>query len=464
VTVAEAFDAGSVTGDGPQVWTVSELTRRIKDLLETNLPAFWVEGEISNLRIPSSGHVYFTLKDEAAQIKAVLFRNRARRIHFEPQDGLSVLAFGGLDVYAPRGEYQLVVELLEPKGLGALQLAFEQLKARLEAEGLFDQARKRPIPLFPKKIGIVTSPTGAAVRDILRIISRRFADLHIVIYPARVQGEGAAGEIVQGIQELGRLGDLDVLIVARGGGSIEDLWAFNEEAVARAIAASKVPVISAVGHETDVTIADFVSDLRAPTPSGAAELVVSEKMAVLGRLADLEERLHRSMRRRMERCRDRLAELSSRRVFADPARTLRDHIRRLDDLALRLDSGLRLSHQRSRHRVERLAGRLRSAAPLAKITHGAAVVSHLHGRCEAALRRRFEGERHRFESLLGRIESLSPLGVLRRGYSLTRLPSGEIVSSARQVAPGAEVQVMLNEGSLDCRVTNVRESDDRPQV
>ncbi len=459
MTMTGGSDHGSTIGDDRHVWTVSELTGRIKDLLEANFPAFWVEGEISNLRIPSSGHAYFTLKDESSQIKAVLFRNRARRIRFEPQDGLSVLAFGGLDVYAPKGEYQLVVELLEPQGLGALQLAFEQLKAKLEAEGLFDPARKRPIPIFPRKIGIVTSPTGAAIRDILRIISRRFADLHILIYPARVQGEEAAGEIVQGIQELGRIGDLDVLILARGGGSIEDLWAFNEEAVARAIAASKVPVISAVGHETDVTIADFVSDLRAPTPSAAAELVVREKVAVAGRVADLEERLHRSLRRRMEQLWDRLTELLDRRVFTDPGRALRDHVRRLDDLTLRLESGLRLSHQGAGHRVDRLIGRLRSAGPLAKITHGVTVVAHLHERCGSALRRRFESERHRFESCLGQLESLSPLGVLRRGYSLTRLPSGEIVRSVRQVAPGGDVKVLLHEGSLDCRVVDVRDAE-----
>ena len=219
--------------DDRHVWTVSELTGRVKEILEAEFPAFWVEGEISNFRISGAGHAYFTLKDETAQLKAVLFRSKARRVRFEPQDGLHVLAFGGLDLYAQRGEYQLVVELLEPKGLGALQLAFEQLKAKLHAEGLFDPARKRPLPRFPRKIGIVTSPTGAAIRDILNIISRRFADLHIVIAPVRVQGEEASGEIVTAIQGLNHLGDLDVIIVARGGGSLEDLWAFNAEAVAR---------------------------------------------------------------------------------------------------------------------------------------------------------------------------------------------------------------------------------------
>src|SRR5207245_94461 len=240
--------------------------------LEDRCPAVWVEGEISNFRLYGSGHAYFTLKDADAQLRAVLFRNRMRRIRFEPTDGLHVMAFGSIEVYPQRGEYQMVIELLEPKGLGALQLAFEQLKTRLQAEGLFDQTRKRELPRFPRKIGIVTSPSGAAIRDMLRVIGRRFGELHIVIAPCRVQGEGAAEEIAQGLADLNALGDVDVIIVGRGGGSLEDLWAFNEEIVARAIAASKVPVISAVGHEVDFTIADFVADVRAATPSNAGRL------------------------------------------------------------------------------------------------------------------------------------------------------------------------------------------------
>src|SRR5712691_8736350 len=282
------------------VFTVSQLTERLRAVVEEQFPAVWVEGEISNFRVFGSGHAYFTLKDEAAQVRGVLFRTRVRRLRFEPGDGQHVLAFGSLEVYAQRGEYQLVVELLEPRGLGALQLAFEQLKQRLGAEGLFETARKRPLPPFPRKIGVVTSPSGAAIRDILRIIGRRFAGLHIVLAPCRVQGEGAAEEIAQGIVGLNRLGGVDVIIAGRGGGSLEDLWAFNEEVVARAIAGSKIPVISAVGHEVDVTIADFVADLRAPTPSAAAELVVREKQAIVDGLADLRHRLHRSMGRRLE--------------------------------------------------------------------------------------------------------------------------------------------------------------------
>src|SRR5216684_3755323 len=280
-----------------RVYTVSELTGQIKGTLEGAFPAVWVEGEISNLRMPSSGHAYFTLKDEGAQLSAVLFRGRGRRVRFEPEDGMHVLAFGGLDVYAARGQYQLVVELMEPQGLGALQLAFEQLKRKLEAEGLFDEGRKRKLPVFPRVIGIVTSPTGAAIRDMLNIIGRRFGDLHILIAPVRVQGDGAPGEIIQALLNLQAVAELDVIIVGRGGGSIEDLWAFNDEGVARAIVDCRVPVVSAVGHEIDVTIADLVADARAPTPSAAAALVVPKKLDLLMAVDDRRRDLVSALRR-----------------------------------------------------------------------------------------------------------------------------------------------------------------------
>jgi exodeoxyribonuclease VII large subunit len=447
-----------------KIWTVSGLTARVKELLEAHFPAFWVEGEISNFRISSAGHAYFTLKDETAQLKAVLFKGKGRRLRFEPADGLQVLAFGGLDLYAPRGEYQLVVELLEPKGLGALQLAFEQLKTRLAAEGLFAAERKRPLPRFPRKIGIVTSPGGAAIRDILQIISRRFADLHIVIAPVRVQGAEAAGEIVGGIQDLNRLGDFDVIIVARGGGSLEDLWAFNEEAVARAIAGSKVPVISAVGHETDVTIADFVADLRAPTPSGAAELVVEEKQAVAEWLIGLYDRMKRSIRHRIRRHREQVEFLARRRVLTDPARPVRDLERRLDELTARLGAGLTGARREARHRAILATNSLLSHNPLARISNVAQLLDQVGGRLQSGVARRMERAQDSLRTAMGQLDSLSPLAVLRRGYSLTRLPSGEIVRSGRQVAPGSLVLVLLHEGTLGARVTEVKERDDRPQV
>ena len=406
------------------VFTVSELTARITTQLEEGFPAVWVEGEISNLRLPASGHAYFTLKDEGAQLRAVLFKGRGRRMRFDLEDGLQVLAFGGLDVYAARGEYQLVVELMEPKGLGALQLAFEQLKRRLEAEGLFDAARKRPLPRFPRTIGIVTSPSGAAIRDMLQIIGRRFAGVHILVAPVRVQGDEAPGEIVDALRMLAEVPGLDVVIVGRGGGSIEDLWAFNDERVARAIAACPVPVISAVGHETDVTIADFVADLRAPTPSGAAELVVREKLEVIQAVVDGYARLQAAMAGQMERRRERVELLARRRVLTDPTRPLRDLHRRVDDVALRLRAAARASHRHVAHRVELATNALSSLHPLARISHGAAVLTQLRGRLASSAASRAKVSRHRLAAAVGRLGSLSPLAVLGRGYSLTRLPSG----------------------------------------
>jgi exodeoxyribonuclease VII large subunit len=446
------------------VYTVSQLTARLREVLEQQIPPFWVEGEISNLRVPGSGHAYFTLKDDQAQIRAVLFRNRLRRIRFEPEDGLHVIAFGSLEVYAPRGEYQMVVELMEPKGAGALQVAFEQLKARLMAEGLFDAGRKRPLPRFPRKIGIVTSPTGAAIRDMLRVIGRRFRDLHILIRPVRVQGDGAALEIAEGIADLNRLGDVDVIIVGRGGGSLEDLWAFNEEVVARAIAASKAPVISAVGHEVDFTIADFVADLRAPTPSAAAELVVREKEAVVESVRDLHHRLTRALARLLEGYRERLRWIAERRVLRDPARPLRDAHRRLDELGLRLRGALVASRRHARHRLALATQRLHSSNPAVRIASGRGLLGRLQGRLDAGARRSLDRSQRRFRVLAGKLDGLSPLAVLSRGYSVTRKPSGEIVRSASQVTPQEPVQVLLHEGTLDCMVVEAKERDERPQV
>jgi len=408
---------------GRAVLTVSELTRRLQEVLEDRFPAVWVEGEISNFRLYGSGHAYFTLKDADAQVRAVLFRNRGRRIKFEPADGLHVMAFGSIEVYPQRGEYQLVIELLEPKGLGALQLAFEQLKTRLQAEGLFDQARKRELPRFPRKIGLVTSPSGAAIRDMLRVIGRRFGELHIVIAPCRVQGEGAAEEIAQGLRDLNALGGVDVIIVGRGGGSLEDLWAFNEEIVARAIAGSKVPVVSAVGHEVDFTIADFVADLRAPTPSAAAELVVREKQAVVDSLGQLRARLER---------------------FA--ARPLRDLERRVDELTARLRREMRGELGRANHRVVLATRALRASDPVARVANDRHRLESLQSRLITSLTRRCDRARYGLRTAVGRLDSLSPLAVLGRGYSLTRTPTGEVVHSP------------------DARVTDTREQDDRPQV
>jgi len=447
------------------VCTVGELAMRIKAQLEDQFPAVWVEGEISNLRTPSSGHAYFTLKDDTAQLRCVLFRGRGRRVAFQPEDGMQVLAFGGLDVYLARGEYQLVVELLEPKGVGALQLAFEQLKRRLEAEGLFDAARKRPLPPFPRTIGIVTSPTGAAIRDMLHVIDRRFADLHILITPVRVQGEEAPGEIVAALRDLQTVEDLDVIIVGRGGGSIEDLWAFNDERVARAIAGCRVPVISGVGHETDFTIADFVADLRAPTPSAAAEVVVQEKLQVARALVTLYEALKQAMASRLERDRERVEVLGKRRVLTDAARALRDLYRRVDELTSRLTRAVRGSERQATHRLSLARNALRSLNPVARIANGTVLLAQLRGRLASAAVHSVKVSQHRFDAAVGRLDSLSPLAVLGRGYSLTRLlPSGVIVRGAAQTRPGDAIEILLHQGAVEARVERLKERDDRHQV
>ena len=446
------------------VLTVTELANRLRAVLEERFPAVWVEGEISNFKIYTSGHAYFTLKDENAQLKCVLFRNRARRIRFEPGDGLHVLAFGSVEVYAQRGEYQLVVELLEPRGLGALQLAFEQLKERLQREGLFDPARKRPLPRFPRKIGIVTSPTGAALRDMLRVIGRRFGELHIVIAPAKVQGDGAAQEVAQAVRELHAVGDIDVIIIGRGGGSLEDLWAFNDEMLARTIAASKIPIVSAVGHEVDFTIADFVADLRAPTPSVAAELVVREKQAVADNVSDLGRRLVGAMERHLGRERKRLAVIRRRRVLTDAQRPLRDLERRVDIASARLRRAIATTVRQAAHRVELAARGLRAQSPVARTLGDRRRLTELSARLDRAVARQLDRARHRLGGNVGRLHSLSPLAVLARGYSLTRRPSGEIVRSVRQVGVGDEVDVLLSEGTLACRVSATKERDERPEI
>jgi len=446
------------------VLTVSQLTEQLRSVVEERFPAVWVEGEISNFRLYGSGHAYFTLKDDGAQLRTVLFRNRMRRIRFEPGDGQHVLAFGSLEVYAQRGEYQFVVELLEPRGLGALQLAFEQLKARLGAEGLFAESRKRPLPRFPRRIGIVTSPSGAAVRDMLRVIGRRFAGLSIVIAPARVQGDGAAREIAAAIADLNALGDVDVIIVGRGGGSLEDLWAFNEEVVAREIAGSKIPVISAVGHEVDVTIADFVADVRAPTPSAAAELVVREKQALIDGLLDLRGRLERAMRRRFEHARREATSLTGRRVLTDPARPLRDLERRVDDAARRLRHAAVAALRRASHRVDVGTAGLRGQSPFARLASDRHRLERVDARLAGEITRTLVRSQHRLAAVTGRLDSLSPLAVLGRGYSLTRTSAGDIVRDAARVVPGDAVDVLLARGRLECRVERTKEQDDRPQV
>jgi exodeoxyribonuclease VII large subunit len=436
------------------ILTVSQLTSQIRSLLERSFDHVWVEGEISNLRFPGSGHLYFTLKDEKAQIRGVMFRLQNRLLKFEPKDGLQVIGYGRVTVYEPRGDYQIILDYLEPKGLGALQLAFEQLKEKLAAEGLFDPVRKRPIPQLPQKIGIVTSSTGAAIRDILHIIGRRFANVQVLLYPVRVQGQGAAQEIAQAIQALNQLSDVDVMIVGRGGGSLEDLWAFNEEIVARAIFSSRIPVISAVGHEIDFTIADFVADLRASTPSAAAELVVRNKVELMQNLENLKRALLQSFRSMLEIQQERLFSLKER--LADPRRRLSDLRIRQDDLSSRLAYSLRqgLRRQEDRFRLQRES--LLLLNPAKRLEEYSQKFAQVMRRLTVSLQRELRISRQRIEGVMGRLFTLSPLGVLERGYSITRLlPSREIVRQAEDLEPNNLVSVRVHRGEFTARVEGV---------
>jgi exodeoxyribonuclease VII large subunit len=447
-----------------RVYTVSELNSLAQEILEETFPSVWVEGEISNLRRYPSGHTYFTLKDATAQISAVLFRGASQTLPFRPQDGQKVLARGRVSLYEARGTFQIIVEVLEPAGLGALQLAFEQLKSRLLEEGLFDASRKRPLPFLPRRVGIVASPQGAALRDILKVLERRFASLEVVLSPSRVQGQGASLEIVEAIKALNRLGGVDVLILARGGGSIEDLWPFNEERVARAIAASRVPVVSAVGHEVDTTIADLVADLRAPTPSAAAEMVVRSKDELGDRLKALEARLAASARLRLSAARDALEEAGATRAPGAVRDRLRDLALRLDDLTLRLSARLERTATGARHHLAilrermtpvRLAERLRLRRARAETC-----ARLLHSTMAARLQR----ARDQGAAYAERLQALSPLAVLSRGYAICRVPgTGEVLKDSARVRAGDALNIRLHRGSLGCAVTEVRPHGEREE-
>jgi exodeoxyribonuclease VII large subunit len=446
------------------IYTVSQLTAEIKTLLERNFEHVWVEGEVSNLRLPGSGHLYFTLKDESAQVRAVMFRMQNRLLKFQPEDGLQVVGYGRLTVYEPRGEYQIVLDHLEPRGLGALQLAFEQLKEKLSREGLFDPARKRPLPPLPQKIGIVTSPTGAAIRDILQIIDRRFANVHILLCPVRVQGTGAGLEIARAIDELGQWPGLDVMIVGRGGGSLEDLWAFNEEEVARAIYRSPVPVISAVGHEIDFTIADFVADLRAPTPSAAAELVVRNKVELVQNLESLARRLSHTVRIDLESRRERLS--SSIHRLTDPRRRISDQRLRLDDFLLRLSSSLPQGLQWRSERLMMKFEALIHLHPGRRVGEYGQRMTQFARRLAVASRSGLRSQRQRVEAAAGRLQSLSPLAVLERGYAIARaLPSREIIREAARLKTHDRVSVRVHRGEFIARVEKAGgEEDPQPSL
>lgn len=444
------------------ILTVSELNATIRDILESAMTNVWVEGEISNARVWNTGHMYFTLKDSSSQIKAVMFRSAVRYLKFKADDGLKVVARGKITVYDPKGEYQILCEHLEPKGLGSLQLAFDQLKKKLAAEGLFDPARKRPLPALPRRIGIVTSLDGAALRDIIRVLRRRYPNAHLVLSGTRVQGEGAAREIAHAIRKVERIEGVDVIILARGGGSLEDLWAFNEEGLARVIAASLVPVISGVGHETDFTIADFVADLRAPTPSAAAELVVRRKDEFFAHIDRIGERLDAAIHHRLRRMETRLHVLEARSGYAGFEGRIAVRGRHVSELAsaLRERVGQGLGRRARRH--ESLRRALDQFDPRHRL---AAVRTRLVSRdaqLAAAARRRLTSAQARLGALAARVEGLSPLAVLGRGYSVTWDASEtRIIRDASTLKAGDGVRVTLEHGAFDATVTGVNPSATR---
>ncbi len=433
--------------------TVTELTADIRSVLESGFAEVAVEGELSNCKLWHTGHLYFTLKDAGAQIRGVMFRSAVRSLKFKAEDGQHVVARGRVSVYDAKGEYQLVCEAIEPQGLGALQLAFEQLKKRLEAAGLFDPARKRPLPVLPRKIGVVTSLDGAAIRDILSVLAKRYPQAHVVIRPARVQGEGAAQDVARGLQMIARVDGVDVVIVARGGGSIEDLWAFNEEIVARAIVACPVPVISAVGHETDVTIADFVADLRAATPSAAAERVVARRDEFVARIDRQGERLGAALDRRLLVLRSRVHTLDSSRGLARVPATLALRGRHVGELAQHLRHALTDMVRANTRRLVATQRALERHDPRRRLAETATRLTAGRARLNAAIERRRSRDVGRLGTLAGRLDSLSPLAVLGRGYAVcwdaTRT---HVIRAATDVGAGDTVRVTLAEGELLCDV------------
>jgi exodeoxyribonuclease VII large subunit len=430
------------------------LTGLLRTSIEEQFSDVWLEGELSNLRAPGSGHVYCTLKDKTSQIRAVLFRSSAVRLRFALQEGLQVIVRGRLTVYEPRGEYQIVLDTVEPKGIGALQLAFEQLKERLAMEGLFDQDRKKLLPEFPRTVGIVTSPTGAAIRDILAVLQRRWPILHILIAPVQVQGESAGHQIAEALTALNDLGSVDVIIVGRGGGSLEDLWSFNEEVVVRAIAASHVPVVSAVGHEIDVTLADFVADLRAPTPSAAAEAVVPVLVETVERLRELTLRTGQVMLQNCVFERQRLE--AGIRGVTDVRFRLQEAAQRVDDMVDRLREMVQQLLTAGRQRVHEVQRDLSGLNPILSIVQGLATVPQFSKRLEGRIGVILAQRRHRVHAMLAQLNTLSPLAILGRGYSILQtVPAGRVLHRANDVEIGQEVVAQLSSGRLNCTVTHV---------
>jgi len=440
-----------------EIWTVSQITRRIKSLLEEQIGSVWVSGEISNWKLAASGHAYFTLKDKDSQIDAVIFKGSLRRVRFEPESGLEVLGHGRVTVYERRGNYQIVLDDMQPKGVGALQLAFEQLKKKLGAEGLFAEEHKKTLPMLPRRVGVVTSPTGAAIRDILNVLGRRFGNLHVLIHPARVQGEEAAGEIVEGIRTLDAYG-VDVIIVGRGGGSLEDLWPFNEEAVVRAVFEAATPIISAVGHEVDFALTDFAADLRAPTPSAAAELVVREQQALLERVETLRQRLTGGLSQWLERARYRLRAATGSFVFQRPEELLRQPRQECDELRMRLESVMTERLRVLRQRVDQASRTLSLLSPVNQVRQAYERLAVTRERLSRAMRGLTEQLRSRLRPAAAQLNALSPLAILSRGYALAwKQPGNTLIRNASDVSENDELRIQVGQGALRATVTAIEE-------
>lgn len=437
----------------PRVYTVSQLSAEFKFLMESTYPSIWVEGEISNLTQPGSGHYYFTLKDSLSQIQCVMWKSNHRFLKWRPQNGMKIVVRARVTTFEQRSNYQLDIIQMSPHGKGDLYAAFEQLKEKLQKEGLFDQKRKRPIPLLPRKIGIVTSPTGAAIRDILNILDRRYANLHILLFPAVVQGDEAAPSIVEGIRVLNRYRDIDVLIVGRGGGSIEDLWPFNVEMVARSIVASRIPVISAVGHETDFTIADHVADLRAPTPSAAAELVVGKKSEFADKLVTLSRSIRVNMDKKLLFLKNRTQMLSENRSLAGVPNNIRARIQAIDEYELRLRNGLGRFHQLLERRCAQHKLNPDQLRHLIEVKRSR--MNDVMSRMRKSLAAQSTTAHRIYERYDGMLNSLSPLSVLERGYSITTTLEGHVLKDAGQATTGETVRVRLHKGKLKCNITEI---------
>ncbi len=438
--------------------SVSQLNRRARSLLEQGLAKLWVEGEISNIARPASGHVYFTLKDDSAQIRAAFFRQRQRGPTLNLKNGDLVLAFGRVSLYEARGDYQLIVEQIEPAGEGALKREFDRLKRKLAAEGLFDEDRKQPLPALPKRIGIVTSPSGAAVRDILTVLERRFPAVPVVIYPAAVQGDAAPGELIAAIDRAVERDECDVLIVGRGGGSLEDLWAFNDEGLARAIADCPIPIVSAVGHEVDFTIADFVADLRAPTPTGAAELVVPDSAEWAERLSGLASRLARASQRALETRGQSLDYLSRRLTALSPASTLKRQHAALREQTARLVTAVRQALHERRHDVQALRNGLLAHSPAVRVERSIGRLDASLVRLSIAARDVLAARQHRLELAARELHAVSPLATLERGYAIVMdAGSGKVLTAASEASEGQRIRAKLASGSITATVDEVQD-------